>query len=201
MFDARIDLVPTIDKYNNSRIELLENIQYCTVDTTRVTDAINDKTIVTMYDSLQRKYSGYKQKSHDLYTGIHDEVGNIQNTGIDNVQQQDATKTLFRDIGDKCTAFAKWEKDRMSEINVEVPVFVGAVDTYVRSTIPVLRKRLIACINRSADKESKDFDVEFQKMNFATLNPLFAGEDENIREIKELLDKLDELTKLEAAGP
>jgi hypothetical protein len=204
MFDGRITIAklgPTINEYQNSRKELIENIQYCTDDITGLTGDINDNKIGNMYDNLQGKYSGYKQYSDERYRYIHNKVRTINDTGIDDVQQQDATRTLFRDIGDKCTAFAKWVTDRMSEINVEVQDFVGAVDTYVGSTIPLLRKRLIACINRSADKESKDFDVEFQKMNFATLQHLFATEGENIRGIKELLAELDELAQLEADGP
>jgi hypothetical protein len=199
-FDTRIDktiaeLGPTINEYQNSRKELLENIHYCTNDTTGLTDAINDDKIGSMYNNLQGKYSGYKQYSDDLYTGIHNEVIKITDTGIDNVQQQNATRTLFQNIRDNCTAFAEWVKKHLSEIDVEVPDFVTGVETYVRSTIPVLTKRLIACINRSINTTDNDVRDQYQAINFATLNPLFETGDEDIGEIEQLL------ADLEVAGP
>ena len=211
MFDARISrttavLGPTIDAYKNSRKELLENIQHCT-DDTGLTDAINDDNIGTIYNDLQGKYDGYKLEFEGMYKNtIHNFVRTIIDTHIDQLPhdqlpQQNATRTIFQKLRYNCIAFAGFITEHMQTLEDDVKDFNAAVTDYVKNKIPNLTKKLIVCIIRSIDDAKTKIDNGYGAIHSKIIDDHFVTGNRYIVEIPNLLDELDELDKLEAAGP
>jgi len=198
MFNVRIDrttdeLASKLDEYDKGRKELIDNVKHCTDDKTGLTGNINDDKIRDKYEELKQKYDGYKQKSEGLYdSSIVNLFGSIINTGIDELPQQDATRTLFQTLRDNCITFAVIT-EHMDELEDDVKDFNGAVTDYVTNKIPDLTERLIACINRSINDAKIKIDSGRDAIKFDKLNPLSSKGDDVIGKIRELLDELAEL--------
>ena len=79
----------------------------------------------------------------------------------------------------------------MDELEDDVQDFNADVNGYLTNTIPLLTKRLIACINRSIAVAEIDVRAQYQAIDFDNLESLFSEGDNDIDEIRELLDKLE----------
>ena len=199
MFDTRIsrttaELDISFGKYNVDRKELIDNVEHCTSDTTGLKDNIKRDDIGDKYDELKQKYDGYKKEYQKLYDGIHDKVREINikgiETNIDQLPQQDATRTLFQTLRDNCIAFAGFITEHMKKLEDDAKDFNGAVTDYVTNKIPDLTERLIACIRRSIDEAENDVRIQYQAIDFTKLAPSFSEGDSDINEISGLLAKL-----------
>lgn len=204
VFDTHIGssvkiLVEKIEEYDNEKNPLVQNIPHCIHDITGLAGSINDDTIVIEYVQLGKKYNtDYKTEIEDLLKHIYDACDSVEDNNIDQLSQQDKIRKIFKEIQQNCTKFAQWVTEHMKEIEHEVNDFVTDVNNYVISTIPALKKRLIACINRNIGET-------FGRINHANMTidiqALTASVDKGDALIREISGLLDELAQLEAAGP
>jgi hypothetical protein len=205
MFDNHIvetkgKLETKIESYDQSRQNLLDNIQHCTDDTDDpdLLQHIENNEIRDNYKDLIANYERYKDDSSVIYTDITQEVVKIVDTGIDDDEQRQKTKDLFEIIQNKCTAFADVVTGIMGDKHAEIADFEKSVDTYISEVVTDLTTRLIDCINRSiVDAETKIVS-ERDAIDSTSIDKLFDTGDRVISEIEELLA---ELAQLEAAGP
>jgi len=151
------------------------------------------------YHELIEKYGRYKTDSESLYNQyISNPVDTIIDTDIHQLEQQDATRKLFQTLQDSCRGIVGFITQNMSEIDVEVEAFNTLVDEYVK-TIPDLRNRLLACIQRSSndagDKVRTDYHAIYPNnlgiLPPASLDPLVHEGDALIDDIERLLAELD----------
>jgi hypothetical protein len=202
MFNSHIgktiaELDSKFKSYDQSRQNLVDNIQHCTNDRNLLQD-INNVEILGNYDSLVAKYKGYKEESSKLYKGITQDVDKIVDTGIDDDTQQKRTKDLFEMIKNKCTTFAEFVTDRMDKIRAEIADFEKSVANYLSTVVPGLTTRLIACINHSIRVAETEIDSGYGAIHYDIITEHFELGDKDIVEIPKLLDKL---VQLEADSP
>ena len=197
--ETAITLEGKLREYNDNRKELIDNVEHCTDDKTRLSDEINDDKIGDTYQELIKKYFGYKTESEGLYKNdIQIPVRTIIDTGIDQLKQQNDTRKLFQTLRDNCSKFAGFITEHMNELENDVQDFNAAVDGYVKNKIPLFKKRLFACINRSIAVATTEIDRERGAVVTNIIDGLFGTGDNDIVKISRLLD---ELAKLEEDSP
>jgi hypothetical protein len=201
MFDNHIsntiaELDISFGEYKARRKELIDNVEHCTSDTTGLRDEINADKIGDKYGELKQKYDGYKKESVSKCDSIVSLVLEISTKGIetniDQLSQQKATRTLFQTLRGNCIELAEFITKHMKNLENDMKDFNGAVDDYLINTIRVLRKRLIACINRSIDETFDRINQSNIAIDVPALTRSVGNGDGVIDEISGLLAKLEE---------
>jgi hypothetical protein len=151
-----IELHTLLQRYNDSKQDLIDNIAHCSDP--GIGAEIQDNKLEQKIVGIKANYDSYVRTATEYEVGIQNEIQEINDTGIDQLENQKTCKELFVSIQTKCNEYADYITGHMSEIDTEVTTAIEEVTTYMRVTIPDLEGKLLTCIQRELEELTRRFD-------------------------------------------